>query len=129
MRSILHHIVLASAVMASAALAPNTAAAETVKVPFNFTVAGQTWPAGVYSVKKDSSGNLVTLSSRDAKKNFSCVIGPGAPGPTETLVTLRFDNMGETHSLRFVQYGSLISSPLNVNKRNAYASSRLSQGR
>ena len=130
MRSILHHLILASAVMAPAALATNTAAAETIKVPFDFTVAGQTWAAGFYTVDQDRSANIVTLRSQDASKSYSFVLGTGAPDPTDAHVTLRFDNLSSTHALRSVQYGSRITAALDRStKRNAYAPSRLSQGR
>ena len=36
----------------------------TVNVPFNFTVAGKTLPAGSYLVNHDSTGSFVTLESR-----------------------------------------------------------------
>jgi hypothetical protein len=52
MGSILRNFVLAPAAMAAAALATNTAMAETLKVPFTFTVDGKDFPAGLYSVQR-----------------------------------------------------------------------------
>ncbi len=96
MGSILRNFVLAPAAMAAAALATNTAMAETLKVPFTFTVDGKDFPAGLYSVQRQSSQNLVTLISKDASQSFTWVVAPGDPAPTDTAVTLRFSELGET---------------------------------
>jgi hypothetical protein len=114
MASIVRNFVLAPAVMAAAALATNTAMAETMlKVPFSFTVAGKTCPAGIYEVEREVSSNLVILTSKDASRSFSWVVSPGAPSPTDSAVILRFDNFGQTHVLQSVQYGPLITSRLD----------------
>ena len=110
MGSILRTFVLAPAAMAAAALATNTAMAETLKVPFTFTVDGKEFPAGLYSVQRQSSHNLVTLTSRDASQSFTWGVAPGDPAPTDTAVTLRFS---EAHALRSVQYGPLITPRLD----------------
>jgi hypothetical protein len=101
--------------MAAAALATNTAMAETlVKVPFSFTVAGKNCPAGLYSVQWESThGSLVTLKSKEVPQSFTWVVGPGDPAPGDTAVVLRFDELGENHALRSVQYGSQITSRLD----------------
>ena len=112
MGSTLRNFVLAPAAMAAAALATNTAMAETLKVPFTFTVDGKDFPAGLYSVRQ-SSHNLVTLISKDASQSFTWVVAPGDPAPTDTAVTLRFSELGETHALRSVQYGPLITPRLD----------------
>ncbi len=131
MRSTLHKFFLAPVVMAAAALAINTASAETVKVPFNFTVHNQTWPAGTYSVTRGTSSNLIYVASQDGTKSLSCVVGPGEPEPGAKEIKLQFDELGGTHVLRTVQYKSLVSSALDKKdiKEAMYAPSRLSQGR
>lgn len=130
MRFILPHLVLASAVIASGALAVNSASAETVKVPFGFIAAGQNWPAGVYTVNRDSSGNTLMLSNAAASKSLLLVTGPATQDPTDSRVTLTFDNLATTHALRSVQYGSRITARLDKNtKENTHSSGRLSQGR
>jgi hypothetical protein len=130
MRINLSKFILAPVVMAAAALASNTAMAETIKVPFNFTVAGQNWPAGEYSIIPLASGNQISLVSQDGKKIFTSNLGPGAPDPGDRLVALRFDEVGDSHALKTVQYKSMITSDLNKKSRHSiYASSRLSQGR
>ena len=113
MGSTLRNFVLAPAVMAAAALATNTAMAETVKVPFNFTVAGKDMPAGYYSVQRELSRNMVTLRSSETSQSFTWIIAPGNPDPTNTAVVLRFDELGQDHALQSVQYGPLITCRLD----------------
>jgi hypothetical protein len=114
MRSILHKLILAPAVMAAAALATNTAQAEKpINVPFNFTAAGESLPAGLYVVAKDNSSNLVTLRSTETAQSFTWIVGPGDPNPTDNQVVLRFDAAGQTHALRSIQYGSAITGRLD----------------
>ena len=105
-------LALAPAAMAAAALATNTAMAETLKVPFTFTVDGKDFPAGLYSVQRQSQ-NLVTLISKDASQSFTWVVAPGDPAPTDTAVTLRVDELGQDHVLQSVQYGPLITPRLD----------------
>jgi hypothetical protein len=113
MGSTLRNFVLAPAVLAAAALATNTAMAETVKVPFNFTFDGKDLPAGYYSVKREMSQNMVTLRSNATSQSFTWIIAPGNPAPTDTAVTLRFDKLGQDHVLQSVQFGPLITSRLD----------------
>jgi hypothetical protein len=114
MRSILNKLVLVPAVAAVAALASNAAMAETLlKVPFNFTVAGKVCPAGTYSVERDRIGTLVTLKSMDAPRTFSWAVGPGDPAPSDARVVLSFDEQGQMHALRSVQYGARITARLD----------------
>ena len=130
MRSILHNLILASGVMASAVLVTNAAMAETIKVPFNFTAAGHSWPAGAYSVERDLYGSRVTLrSTQDSAKSVSFVLGPGAHDPIESRVTLRFDDLGSTHALQSVQYRSMITANLDKGTKQTSSAPRLSQGR
>jgi len=114
MISTLRSIVLAPAILAAAALATNVAVAETtVKVPFNFSVAGKTMPAGFYTVQRDSSGNIVSLRGRDADHSFNWILAPGEPGPTDSRIVLRFDTDGQSHELRSVQYAAGITSRIS----------------
>jgi hypothetical protein len=116
MRSILRNLVLAPVALAAAALATNTAMAEsTVHVPFNFSVAGKICPAGAYKVLEDNSRSVVTLESVDASRSFSWLIRPGDPAPNDTRVTLRFDQLGQGYALQSVQYHSRITPRLDKN--------------
>jgi hypothetical protein len=115
MRSILGFgkIVLAPAILAAAALACNTASASTVNIPFSFAAAGHVWPAGAYSVQKEFAGDIVTLKSVETGLSFSSLVGPGDPDLNDTKVALKFDTIGNTHALRTIQYGGMISSQLD----------------
>src|SRR5215469_10631129 len=92
MKSILSKFV-APAVLTVAALATTTAMAQTtiVKVPFSFTAAGKTCPAGEYTVQRDA--DFVILSHKGYSESFSWVVGPGAPDPTDTKVAFKFDEI------------------------------------
>jgi hypothetical protein len=123
--------ILAAIVITAGGLATHTAAAETTfKVPFSFTVAGQSMPAGVYSVSKDSVHNVVVLKSMDASKTFSAVLVPGDPAPNDTHVALKFDQSGNGHTLKAIQYGARTTSSLEQGVGDkGYDPARLSQGR
>lgn len=107
--------ILALAILATAALATTSANAETnLKVPFNFTVAGQSMPAGQYILQHDQSLNTITLRSKDKTKTFTWLVGPGAIDPTNNHVNVKFDQLGEdTHILRSIQYGSETTNRLD----------------
>jgi hypothetical protein len=115
MRSILRKLALTSVALAAVALAANTAmAAESrVNVPFNFTVAGKICPAGAYSVIEDTGRGMVTLRSVDASRSFTWLLRAGEPAPTDTNVTLRFDEQAQGYTLQSVQYRSLITPKLD----------------
>jgi hypothetical protein len=114
--------ILAPAIMAAAALATIPAVAETanVKVPFNFTVAGQNLPAGNYSVQRDLSSNFVRLQSQQTPQAF---VWAGSPSAQESKpASLIFDHEGEQYTLRSVQAGSVITPRLD--KKRARDSER-----
>jgi hypothetical protein len=123
--------ILTAIVITAGGLATHTAMAETtLKVPFSFTVAGQSMPAGVYSVSKDSLHNVVTLKSMDESKTFSAVLVPGDPSPNDRHVALKFDQSGNGHTLKYIQYGPETTSSLEHGIRErGYDPTRLSQGR
>ena len=123
--------ILAAIVITAGALATHTAMAETnLKVPFSFTVAGQSMPAGLYSVSKDTLRNVVILKSMDASKTFSAVLVPGDPAPDDTHVALKFEQSGNGHTLKSIQYGARTTFSLEQGIRApGYDPPRLSQGR
>jgi hypothetical protein len=122
-------LVLAPAILAAAALAATAASAETLKVPFSFTAAGKVWPAGEYTVLKDSRGGQVTMRNKETMRSITFLVGPGEPDPTDRHVTLRFDENGDYHALRDIQYGSKITSRLDKNNRNMEMEEIRSSGR
>jgi hypothetical protein len=129
MRSILHNLILVPAVVAAAALAITSANAETtLKIPFGFTVAGKYCPAGRYAVEQDTTGNFVRLIGKDSSKSFNWLVGPGSPDPTANKVVLKFDESGQTHALRSIQFGSMITSRLDTKTMETESGQR-SEGR
>jgi hypothetical protein len=120
MRFNLGKLLAAPVMMAAAALATNSAMASTLlKVPFSFTVAGHNCPAGLYMVQRDTTGGLVTLSSRDSSRSFSWVLEPGNPDPMDSRVVLTFDDFGETRALQSVQFGPMITPRLDKKARRS----------
>ena len=131
MQSIRHRIALASAIIVAAGLAAIPAAAETtsVKVPFSFNVAGQTFPAGDYWIERDNQFHCVTLEAKGSLQHFTSLIGPGAPPPWEHKVALKFDTVGQAHFLESIQYGTLTTGRLDKKAlENERASSPYSGG-
>lgn len=102
------------ALAALAALASNSAAAQQahrLNVPFSFTANGQDCPAGAYTVKTNNWGSVVVLHG--AGRNFTWLIGPGEPAPTDSRVLLKFDHVGSSYALRAVQVKSQITARLD----------------
>lgn len=109
---------LAPVVLAAAALATSTAGAQaTVKVPFNFAVAGQICPGGVYVVRHDSRYDSVTLRNLSSAQSFTWNLRQGDPDPTDTRVMLKFDAKGPLHILQSVQYESQTTGRLDKPSR------------
>jgi hypothetical protein len=128
MRFMANKFVLASAVLAAVVVTTPIIHAETVKVPFSFTVDGHNMLPGYYTIQRDQALNMVTLKSADASKTYTWVLGPGDPGPNDFKVALKFDT--DTHALRSIQYGSRVTGRLDKqNKHSEFDSARLSQGR
>ena len=113
MRSILRKVILASAFGAAVALAGNSAMAATrVNVPFNFTVAGKTLPAGGYHLVHDPSSAFVTLRSLESNDSYTWLLTPG-PSEYDKKIALKFDDLNGTHVLQSVQYGSMVTPRLD----------------
>jgi hypothetical protein len=119
MQSMFRKAILASAVGFATTLAANTAIAATrgLYVPFDFMVAGRTFPAGSYHVTHDSTGSFVTLQSLDSSQSFTWLLTPGQPSWDDAKVALRFDDRDDTHVLKSIQFGSEITPRLDrINK-------------
>jgi hypothetical protein len=113
MRSILRKAILASVFGAAVALAGNSAMAATrVNVPFNFTVAGKTLPAGGYHLVHDPSSAFVTLRSLESNDSYTWLLTPG-PSEYDKKIALKFDDLNGTHVLQSVQYGSTVTPRLD----------------
>lgn len=106
-------LVLASAVLAAAAFTTHSAAAETLRVPFDFTVNGRTMPAGNYNVVRDGISSFVRLQNADATQSYNWTLEPGDPAPSSTAVTMFFDQNGSSYALRSIQYHALSTARLD----------------
>jgi hypothetical protein len=114
MRTTLRSFFLAAAVLATVAFTTRTAAAATVRVPFNFNVDGKVLPAGTYNVTHNLNDELVTLESQDCKYAYSwLVMRDYSPNQPEHKVTLRFDESGGNYALRNVQFDTLVTKRLD----------------
>ena len=131
MRFMVPKSILAAVVITAAGLCTHPAKAETLlNVPFSFTVAGQSLPAGLYMVTQDSYHNTVTLRNKDASKSFSYTLRPGDPAPNDVHIALQFEAAGNAHVLRSIQYGSKVTARLDqAPALSGYDPARLSQGR
>jgi hypothetical protein len=103
--------------MAAVALAAIPAVAATtstisLKVPFSFTVNGKECSPGVYSIQRNAVASTVILQARDGSRSFMWIAGP-SDGANAGSVVLSFDQIGETHVLRSVQSGSLLTHRLD----------------
>jgi hypothetical protein len=112
MRLSLHSLVLTPVLMAAAVVTPQHASAAVLHVPFQFTVAGQTLPAGDYSVLRDTKLGVVTLVTTD-QKSFNWLLAPGEPNPGDQGVIMRFDNTDSGYALRSIQYNAMITRQLD----------------
>ena len=116
MRLIIRKVILASAFGAAVALAGNSAMAATrVNVPFNFSVAGKTLPAGGYHIVHDPSSAFVTLSSIESNESYTWLLTPG-PSEYDKKIALKFDDLNGTHVLQSVQYGSMVTPRLDKSR-------------
>ena len=114
MRSTLRSLALAPVLMAAAALAlPNVAAAETLKVPFQFTADGKVFPAGNYRVEEGAARNLITLRSADGSRGYTWITRPGGSDGAGHLVILKFDRWQDRHALRSIQYDNQVTPRLD----------------
>jgi hypothetical protein len=114
-RFLLRCIVLASGIILAISLTTKTANAETriVNLPFNFSIDGEIFPSGAYSIERAWRTGSVTLKNEDASRSFTWGLGPGDPAPTDTRVVLRFDKIGHSYALRSVQFESMITPRLD----------------
>jgi len=127
MRITLGKMILAPAILAAMALATHSANAETVKVPFSFTAAGKFWPAGVYTVQRNTSGTTVTIKCTDNSQSFAALLGPGDASSSDSRIALNFDASTSTHMLRSIQYGPLTTGRLdsyNIGNKHLTSSGR-----
>jgi hypothetical protein len=76
-------------------------------IPFEFTVGGQSLPAGQYAVRAaNSQGNALIVQSDDAKSSAMRLTNPIRPNKTNEQARLVFHRYGERYFLAEVWSGS-----------------------
>jgi hypothetical protein len=111
MRINLHSQILASTVLALAALATHPAMAQArLNVPFNFVAAGHTYPAGTYTVMQDKSMDVVALLGEG--QSLAQIAGT-EDNLNAAKVSLKFERVGNTYYLSTMQYGQLVTPRLD----------------
>lgn len=122
MRTVSRAVLLASASLcATAAFAADQAV---VNIPFNFQSQGHAFPAGTYVATLDTNRNVLALrNAGDASVGANWAAGPAEYNPSDEKLTLKFDDLGNTHTLRTVQLGPRITSRLDGPARHHDAGS------
>ena len=122
MRTMIRTAVLATASLcATAAFAADRAV---VNIPFNFQSHGHTFPAGDYVATLDTNHNVLVLrNSADAGVAANWAVGPADYNPSDEKLTLKFDDLGNSHTLRTVQLGPRITPRLDGPARHHDAGS------
>lgn len=128
MKSIICRAVLAPVVMAATLTASAATVQTTIEVPFSFSVGSIDCPAGAYSIESTLNDAFVMLKRIDGPQSFVWLLSAGDLIPTDTRIVMRFDERGQTHILRSVQYRSLITTRLDKNaQRSKHESDVISQ--
>jgi hypothetical protein len=122
MRTMIRSVVLATASLcATAAFAANQAV---VNIPFNFVSQGHAFPAGKYIATLDSTHSILALNNAtDTRVSARWVAGPADYNPNDEKLTLKFDDLGNSRTLRTVQLGPRITSRLDAPARHHDAGS------
>lgn len=120
-------IMIRSAVLATASLCATAAFAAdraVVNIPFNFVSHGQAFPAGQYAATLDPYHNVLALSSTtNPRVSARWIAGPADDNPNNSKLILKFDDLGNTHTLRTVQLGPRVTSRLDTPARRHNAGS------
>jgi hypothetical protein len=116
MRNLLRTIVLSSvALCATAALADPRAR---VNLPFDFTVRGQSFPAGSYDVITHDNEHFITLANvTNFAKRITLISWPS--DPSRSPAVLSFDVSAGRYSLRTIHMGVRITGDLDARDRKA----------
>jgi hypothetical protein len=122
MRVMSRSVILATASLcATAAFAADKAV---VNVPFNFESKGESFPAGRYLATLDRDHNVLALSSTtNPGLSAHWIAGPADCNPNDEKLILKFDDLGNAHTLRTVQLGPRITSRLDAPARHHDAGS------
>jgi len=116
MRITLRSLLLTSAFIAAAAFTTRTATAETLRVPFEFTLYGKTLPAGLYNVHRDIGAELITMEGPERHEIFTWMLVPGDANPSSNAVKMSFTKDGSQYALHTIQYRAYTTFALDKNK-------------
>jgi hypothetical protein len=129
MKSIIYKLGLMSLLMASAVTATKANAQTRVDVPFSFNIGSVNYPSGTYLIERVSARPFVVLENNDGQEIDNWVLGPGDPAPTDSRISMLFDEVNNKHILRAVQYHALITSRLDGDtRRNQHGNSLSHEG-
>lgn len=120
MRINFHSLVLAPAVLAAAFFAAqpvHAASVYRVHVPFDFVASGKNMPAGDYTIRQGAETHAVQFEGKNSSMLW--IVGPGTANPGERRVILTFDKIGNSHMLRTLQVGPVITVRLDKKYANA----------
>ena len=81
MKTTLNSLLIAAAGLTLSAAAAYGQSRMTANVPFAFTTAAGTQPAGQYTVANSADGSMMKLENRDTRN--SSLLGPGVPNGVE----------------------------------------------
>ena len=103
MRSIMWMFVLTPVLCTPAAFAVERAS---VDMPFSFESHGKVFPPSVYDVIVKDDPGMLTLSSRtNPADTISWIAVPAEMGPNDTVLSIKFDRVGNMHELHAVRLG------------------------
>lgn len=117
MRHPIHSAILTGMVLvATSAFAASKA---NVNIPFGFSSHGQSFPAGQYTATLDMNHNVLALRNAANPSLYAhWIVGPAESDPNKEMLTLKFDDLGNSHTLRTVQLGPRITSRLDAPARH-----------
>lgn len=122
MRALIYSVVLTTASLCATAAFAATQAK--VNIPFNFESQGHAFPAGQYVATLDVNQNVLALrSTSDASVSARWAVGPADYKPNDEKLVVKFDGLGESHTLRSLQLGPRITSRLDAPSRHHDAGS------
>ena len=104
---------ISAATILSAPFVTTAMKAQTVAIPFSFQVGANLYPAGAYSVERPAGGSFVSMKDENGKEVSHWVLGGGEAHPNASGIILRFDESGQIHLLRSIQFNSRVTSRLD----------------
>ncbi len=119
MKSILNKLVFMSLLLTAIFTTTKAGAQVRLNVPFSFNIGGVNYSADTYLIEPDlrPSPSFVALKNKDGLEISRWSLGPGDPALSDLRVSMFFDAVKNVHTLRTIQYHSLITSRLDESTR------------